>query len=67
VVCKSLNVGVQTSIFIATLASLSIFFHHTVEAPLTAAGVKLSEKLSCLYVLVQFSRHAVKQAARNDS
>ena len=60
VVCKSLNVGVQTSIFIATLASLSIFFHHTVEAPLTAAGVKLSERLSCLYVLMQFSGHTVK-------
>jgi peptidoglycan/LPS O-acetylase OafA/YrhL len=43
-VCRSLHVGLQIAIFAATLVSLSVALYHMVEAPLIAAGIKMSEK-----------------------
>ena len=43
-VCRALNVGMQIAIFGAVLVSLSVLLYHIFEAPLIAAGVKLSEK-----------------------
>jgi peptidoglycan/LPS O-acetylase OafA/YrhL len=43
-VCRSLNVGLQTVIFGAVLVSLSVLLYHTVEAPMIAAGVTVSQK-----------------------
>jgi hypothetical protein len=40
-----LNVGLQIVIFGAVLVSLSMLLYHTVEAPLIAAGVTVSQKL----------------------
>jgi peptidoglycan/LPS O-acetylase OafA/YrhL len=44
-VCRRLNVGLQIVIFGAVLAFLTVLLYHTVEAPLIAAGVKVSQKL----------------------
>jgi peptidoglycan/LPS O-acetylase OafA/YrhL len=44
VVCRSWNVGLQIVIFGVVLVSLSVLLYHTVEAPLIAAGVKVSQK-----------------------
>jgi peptidoglycan/LPS O-acetylase OafA/YrhL len=44
-VCRSMNVGLQIVIFGAVLVSLSMLLYHTVEAPLIAAGVTVSQKL----------------------
>lgn len=43
-VCRALNVGARVAIFGAVLASLSVFFYHTLESPLIVAGIKLSDK-----------------------
>ena len=67
VVCRSLNAGLQIAIFVATLATLSVILYHSVEAPFTAAGVKVSERLGPLLLLRQVSEPAAKQAARNCS
>lgn len=44
-VCRSLNVVLQITIFAALLVSLSVLLYHGVEAPMIAAGVKISGKL----------------------
>jgi peptidoglycan/LPS O-acetylase OafA/YrhL len=44
VVCRRLNIELQIAIFAAALVSLSVLLYHTVEAPLIAAGVNISEK-----------------------
>jgi peptidoglycan/LPS O-acetylase OafA/YrhL len=43
-VCRRLNIGFQIGIFAGVLTSLCVLLYHTLEAPLIAAGVKLSEK-----------------------
>lgn len=58
VVCRRLNVGLQIAIFAAVLGALSVLLYHTVEAPLIAAGVKISEK---------FKHHAYTFGVKNHS
>lgn len=45
-VFRRLNAGLQIAIFVALLASLSVFLYHAVEAPLIAAGVRISKQLA---------------------
>ena len=65
VVCRNLNVGLQIAIFVVALVSLPVILYHAVEAPLTAAGVKISERLEPLSLLMSVSGRAAKQAAQN--
>ncbi len=65
VLCRSLNFGLQIAIFVAVLISLPVVLYHSVEAPLTAAGVKTSERLEPLSLLMSVSGRAAKQAAQN--
>jgi peptidoglycan/LPS O-acetylase OafA/YrhL len=44
VVCRKLNIALQMAIFATVLVSLSVLLYHTVESPLIAAGVKVSQK-----------------------
>jgi peptidoglycan/LPS O-acetylase OafA/YrhL len=44
VVCRKLNIALQMAIFVTVLVSLSVLLYHTVESPLIAAGVKVSQK-----------------------
>jgi len=48
VICKRLHLGLQFTIFVTTLVSASVILYHTVEAPLIAAGAKVSERLTPL-------------------
>jgi peptidoglycan/LPS O-acetylase OafA/YrhL len=43
-VFRSLNLGVQITIFVTVLTILPILLYHIVEAPLTSAGVRYAEK-----------------------
>ena len=43
-VCRNFNAALQIVIFGAVLVSLSVLLYHTVEAPLIAAGVTVSQK-----------------------
>jgi len=45
-VFRRLNAGLQIAIFVAVLASLSVLLYHAVEAPLIAAGVRISKRLA---------------------
>ena len=45
VVCGNLNIGLRITIFAATITSLPVLLYHTVESPLIAAGVEVSEGL----------------------
>jgi|SRR5579872_752813 len=56
VVCRNLNFGMQIAIFGATLASLAILLYHTVESPLIAMGVNLSERLKPLPIFQKSTR-----------
>jgi peptidoglycan/LPS O-acetylase OafA/YrhL len=58
VIFKNLNAGLQIMIFAATLVSLPIILYHSVEAPLIAAGIKVSERLKPLPLLPQVNRRA---------
>lgn len=63
VVCRGANIGLQTVIFAAVLVSLPVLLYHTVEAPLIAAGVKVSEKLThCSNGLRVQSHTAIRSA-----
>ena len=64
VVCRSLNVGLQIAIFAAALVSLSVFLYHTVEAPLIAAGVKVSERLMHGSYALGVRSHSAEGAAQ---
>jgi peptidoglycan/LPS O-acetylase OafA/YrhL len=64
VVCRSLNVGLQIAIFGAVLVSLSVLLYHTVEAPLIAAGVRVSEKLMHRFYALGVSSHSAEPAAQ---
>jgi peptidoglycan/LPS O-acetylase OafA/YrhL len=59
VVCRNLNVGLQIVIFVAALVSLPVTLYHSVEAPLTTAGVQVSERLGSLPLFMRASGHAV--------
>jgi peptidoglycan/LPS O-acetylase OafA/YrhL len=63
-VCQSLNVGLQIVIFGAVLVSLSVLLYHTVEAPLIAAGVKVSQKLMHGSFARGVNGHSAKPAAQ---
>jgi peptidoglycan/LPS O-acetylase OafA/YrhL len=63
VVCSRLSLGLQITIFAATLASLPILLYHKVEAPLIAMGVKLSEKLKAPRVVQRINVGAAEQIA----
>ena len=65
VACRNLNFGLQFAIFTATTISLPVILYHSVEAPLTAAGVTISERLGSLPLFMRASGHAAKQTARN--
>jgi peptidoglycan/LPS O-acetylase OafA/YrhL len=64
VVCRRLNVGLQIAIFGAVLVSLSVLLYHTVEAPLIAAGVRVSEKLMRRSHALGVSSHAAEPVAQ---
>ena len=64
VVCRSLNIGLKTVIFAAVLISLSVLLYHTVEAPLIAAGVKISEKLMHKSYAVGVKSHSAGRTAQ---
>jgi len=63
VVCRRLNVELQIAIFGAVLVSLSVLLYHTVEAPLIAAGVRVSEKLMHRSYTLGVNSHSAKPAA----
>jgi peptidoglycan/LPS O-acetylase OafA/YrhL len=65
VILKNLNAGLQITIFVATLVSLPVILYHSIEAPLIAAGVKISERLKPLSLLSQIHGRAAKQAERS--
>jgi peptidoglycan/LPS O-acetylase OafA/YrhL len=65
VFCRRLNVRLQVAIFGAVLVSLSPLLYHTVEAPLIAAGVKVSEKLMHRSYALGVSSHSAEPAAQN--
>jgi len=65
VLCRNLNAGLQIAIFFAALVSLPVILYHSVEAPLTAAGIKISERLEPLPLLMHVSGRSAKQAAQN--
>lgn len=43
-VCRGLNLGLRIAIFFTALTTLSALVYHSVEAPLIAVGMKLSER-----------------------
>jgi peptidoglycan/LPS O-acetylase OafA/YrhL len=55
---RSTNIGLQIAIFAATLVSLPVFLYHTVEAPLIAMGIRISERLRPLPSFSQARGHA---------
>jgi peptidoglycan/LPS O-acetylase OafA/YrhL len=63
-VCRTLNVGLQVAIFGAVLVSLSVLLYHTFEAPLIAAGVKLSEKFKSSPHTSEIDGHPAEPAAQ---
>lgn len=63
-VCRRLNVGLQIAIFAAVLSSLSVLLYHAVEAPLIAAGVKVSEKLMHRSRALVVKSHLTERAAQ---
>jgi peptidoglycan/LPS O-acetylase OafA/YrhL len=65
VACRNLNFVVQFTIFATTIVSLPVILHLSVEAPLTAAGVSISERLGSLLLFMPAGGHALKQTARN--
>jgi peptidoglycan/LPS O-acetylase OafA/YrhL len=60
VICRDQSVGLQIAIFAAALASLAVILYHCVEAPITAAGVEISERIGSVPLLIQASGHAAK-------
>jgi Sec-independent protein secretion pathway component TatC len=58
VILKNLNVRLQITVFVATLVALPAILYHSVEAPLIAAGVNISERLKPLPLLPQGNRRA---------
>jgi peptidoglycan/LPS O-acetylase OafA/YrhL len=46
VVCRKLNLELQTAIFASVLIFLSVLLYHTVEKPLITAGVKVAERFT---------------------
>jgi peptidoglycan/LPS O-acetylase OafA/YrhL len=64
VICRRLNIALQTAIFAAVLVSLSVLLYHTVEAPLIAAGVKVSEKLMRRSHQLEVNIHAGERPAQ---
>jgi peptidoglycan/LPS O-acetylase OafA/YrhL len=67
VILKNLNAGLRIAIFIATLVSLPVILYHTVEAPLIAVGVRISERLKPLPLLLRVNGRAAKQAEQSFS
>ena len=67
VVCRSLNVGLQTAIFVAVLVPLPVILYHTVEAPLMAAGVKISGELKLSSHVGSIKGHSAERGAQTCS
>ena len=66
-ICRQLNFGLQIAIFLATLASLPVLLYYTVESPLIATGMHLSEKLKAPPVIQTIEVRAAGQIAQNVS
>jgi len=66
-ICRQMNFGLQIAIFIATLASLPVLLYYTVESPLIATGMQLSEKLRARPVMQTIEVRAAEQIAQNVS
>ena len=64
VVCRDLNVALQIVIFGAVLVSLSVLLYHTVEAPLIAAGVTVSQKFMRPSLTREVNVHSGEPAAQ---
>jgi len=67
VVCRSLNTGLQITIFAATVVTLPVILYHSVEAPLITAGVNFSERFKPLPMFVQAKGQGGDRAVRNCS
>lgn len=63
-VCRRWNAGLQIVIFGAVLVSLSVLLYHTVEAPMIAAGVKVSQKLTRRSFALEVNAHSGKPGAQ---
>jgi peptidoglycan/LPS O-acetylase OafA/YrhL len=65
VVFKTLNIGLQATIFMATLVTLPVILYHKVEAPLIAQGVRVSNRLMLKPLLGRAKRCSTEQAAQS--
>ena len=63
VVCRRLPIGLQIAIFAFVLIFLSVFLYHAVEAPLIAAGVKVSERFTRRAYTFGVKSHSAEGAA----
>ena len=61
---RTLNIGFQTIIFIATLVTLPVILYHTVEAPMIARGVRASNWIVLARSLAASESIPRKQAAQ---
>jgi peptidoglycan/LPS O-acetylase OafA/YrhL len=64
VVFKQWNIGLQATIFVATIITLPVILYHTIEAPLIAAGVQVASKLECRSFLARMDGRPANQTTR---
>lgn len=64
VVFKTLNIGLQAVVFMATLVTLPVILYHTIEAPMIAQGIRLSNRLMRAPSLAQVRGFSTKQSAQ---
>ena len=63
VVCRGLHMGLQIAIFAGVLICLSVLLYHTVEEPLIAAGVRLSQRFTRREYAFAVKSHSAEGAA----